>query len=274
MSNHVLEAVLADLEAESLQLEGWVAPLDDDGWNTVTTPEGWTIANQVAHLAWTDWASSVAIEDGQALEDLTKVALETWDADPPFVDAESIRWATNVASHAQQLERWRAGRARLAEDLRAVPDGQKIKWFGPPMSAASMATARMMETWGHAQDVADALGIGVPKTDRCRHVCHIGFRTRAYVYASRFMELPAVDVKLELVSPSGEIWTFGDPDAPESITGSAWDFALLATRRRHISDTDVVAHGPAAEEWLPMVQSFAGPPGNDPLPLAERTIGA
>jgi uncharacterized protein (TIGR03084 family) len=273
MTNPVLESVLTDLEGESLQLEGWVAPLDEAGWATVTTPEGWTVTNQIAHLAWTDWASLVAIGEGQPWQDLLTKALETFNADPPFVDAESIRWATNVDTHTEQLERWRAGRAELAAALRAVPDGQKLQWFGPPMSPTSMATARMMETWGHSQDVAEGLGIEVPKTDRCKHVCHIGFRTRGYVYASHFMEVPDVDVKLELTSPSGENWVFGNADAPESITGSAWDFALLATRRRHISDTDVIAHGAAAEEWLPMVQSFAGPPGNDPLPLSERTVG-
>lgn len=271
--NDVLESVLADLEAESLQLEGWVAPLDDAGWETVTTPEGWTVANQIAHLAWTDWASSTSVEGGKAWDDLLNLAFATWDADPPFVDAESIRWATNVDSHAEQLERWRTGRAKLAADLRAVPDGTKLNWFGPPMSPASMATARMMETWGHSQDVAEGLGIEVPITDRCKHVCYLGTRTRGYVYASRFMEVPDVEVKVELISPSGETWLWGNPDAAESITGSAWDFALLATRRRHISDTDVQAHGAAAQEWLPMVQAFAGPPGNDPLPLSQRTVG-
>jgi uncharacterized protein (TIGR03084 family) len=271
MTNSVLEAVLADLEAESLQLEGWVTPLDEAGWATVTTPEGWTVANQIAHLAWTDWASSCAIEDGAEWEALINEAIKSIESSPGFVDVESERWASNVDT-AGQLARWRKGRAKLAADLRAVPDGQKLKWFGPPMSPASMATARMMETWGHSQDVAEGLDIEVPRTDRCKHVCYLATRTRGYVYASRFMEAPDIEVRVELTSPSGEKWTWGSDEAAESITGSAWDFALLATRRRHVDDTDVVAHGAAAEEWLPMLQAFAGPPGNDPKRLSERNL--
>ena len=52
----------------------------------------------------------------------------------------------------------RPDRARQA--LREVPTGQKMPWFGPPMSPASMATARFMETWAHALDVYDAAAQG------------------------------------------------------------------------------------------------------------------
>ena len=52
--NGVLEAVLADLTTEGDRLESIVAPLDDDGWRTPTPAAGWTVATQVAHLAWTD----------------------------------------------------------------------------------------------------------------------------------------------------------------------------------------------------------------------------
>ena len=60
--------------------------------------------------------------------------------------------------------------------------GRSCPWFGPPMSAASMATARLMETWAHGQDVADALGVDRQPTDRLRHVAHIGVRARDYAY--------------------------------------------------------------------------------------------
>ena len=52
-----------------------------------------------------------------------------------------------------------------AVDIAATPrpmypaDGRKLPWFGPPMSAASMASARLMETWAHGADVADTLGV-------------------------------------------------------------------------------------------------------------------
>jgi hypothetical protein len=33
------------------------------------------------------------------------------------------------------------------------------------------------------------------------------------------------------------------------------------TQRRHPADTDLVAHGELAVEWLSLAQAFAGPPG-------------
>ena len=48
-----IEPILADLMAEGDALDALVAGLDDAGWATPTPAEGWTIAHQVAHLAWT-----------------------------------------------------------------------------------------------------------------------------------------------------------------------------------------------------------------------------
>ena len=63
-----------------------------------------------------------------------------------------------------------------------MADGRKLPWFGPPMSAASMATARLMETWAHGLDVADALGVHRPATARLRSIAHIGVRTRDFAF--------------------------------------------------------------------------------------------
>jgi uncharacterized protein (TIGR03084 family) len=258
-------AVLADLAAESEQLDGWVAALTDDGWATVTTPEGWTVAHQVAHLMWTDRASLAAIAGGHEWDLLVGVAQK----DPTgFVDSETER-LVEIAPDSL-LHHWRDSRQRLADALAAVPAGDKIAWFGPAMSAASMATARHMETWAHSQDVAEALGVDVPRTDRVRHVCHLGVRTRGFAYLMRGLEAPAVDVRVELTGPSGDVWAWGPEDAENRVTGDAWDFALLATRRRHRVDVDVSAVGDAADGWLDVVQTFAGLPGNDPVPLSER----
>ena len=68
------------------------------------------------------------------------------------------------------LADWRATRTALHDALVTVPEGRKLPWFGPPMSAASMATARLMETWAHGQDVADALGARREPTERLREV--------------------------------------------------------------------------------------------------------
>ena len=265
MTNEVLESVLADLIAETGQLESWVTPIQDVDWTTVTTPEGWTVSHQIAHLAWTDNASLVAINGGEPFDALLAVAMN----DPTgFVDTETEEWSHLPPS--EHLTRWQKGRAQLAEALRGVPEGTKIPWFGPPMSPTSMVTARFMETWGHGHDVAEGLGQSYPENDRCKHVCHIGVRARANAYAMRGEQDPGTDLRVELTAPSGALWTWGGADAENRVTGNGYDFALLATRRRHRRDVDVQAEGEVADHFLDIVQAFAGMPGNDPKALTER----
>jgi uncharacterized protein (TIGR03084 family) len=256
--------VLADLAAESEQLDSWVEGLGDEDWARITTPEGWTIAHQIAHLAWTDDASVTAINDPDAFAEGLKIAA----ANPTgYVDDAANEGAKTPPP--ELLQKWRDGRDRLARELADVPDGEKIAWYGPPMSPTSMATARIMETWAHGHDVAGALDIVPPQTDRCKHVCHLGVRTRGFAYMVRGEQVPEVEVHVALTGPSGDLWTWGSPDAPQRITGSGYDFALLATRRRHVDDVDVHAEGADAAHWLTIVQAFAGLPGNDPQRLSE-----
>ncbi|MFY0409874.1 TIGR03084 family metal-binding protein [Solicola sp. PLA-1-18] len=257
--NDVLDSVLADLATEGDALRALVADLPADGWRTPTPSPGWTVAHQVAHLHWTDDVSVVAISDAEGFASL----LERAAGDPAgVVDAAAERLVALPSD--ELLRRWDATRTMLVDALRGVPSGTRIGWFGPPMSAASMATARLMETWAHGQDVAEALGHETVPHDRARHVAHLGVRTRGFAYAVHGLAAPTSEVRVELAAPSGDTWAWGPEDAEQRVTGSGWDFALLATRRRHRDDVDVHAHGADADEWLGLVQAFAGLPGPDP----------
>ncbi|HRD60339.1 MAG TPA: maleylpyruvate isomerase family mycothiol-dependent enzyme, partial [Nocardioides sp.] len=130
-----------------------------------------------------------------------------------------------------------------------------------PMSAASMATARFMETWAHALDVYDAAGERPAPTDRIRHVAHLGVRTRDFAFSVHGEEPPAGEFRVELTAPSGELWTWGPEDAAQRVGGPAYDFCLLVTQRVHRDDTELVAEGVDAEHWLTIAQAFAGPSG-------------
>lgn len=256
--NDRLASVLGDLRAEGDQLDALVAPLADDpsGWRRPTPAAGWDVAHQVAHLAWTDEMAVLAATDQTGWDAGVLAAGEDPDG---FVDAEAARGSDVPA--AALLDRWRTSRTRLVEALSAVPEGARIPWYGPPMSATSMATARFMETWAHARDVADALGVELPPDDRVRHVVHLGVRTRGFAYANRGLPAPAGDVRVSLALPSGALVEHGPHDAAASVTGSAHDFALVVTQRLHLADADLTVVGAAAAEWLEIAQAFAGPPG-------------
>jgi uncharacterized protein (TIGR03084 family) len=249
----VLAAVLADLQAESADLDTLVAALDAAQWQRDTPAPGWTIAHQIGHLAWTDDLATLAATDHEGFDVALRSVVTEFEG---YIDRAAAEWA----AAPELLTGWRDGRAMLASALQAVPAGAKLPWFGPPLSATSMATARLMETWAHGQDIADALGFARPPTHRLRHVAHLGIRTRDFAYRVRDLTPPATPFRVELQAPDGSVWTWGDPGAVDRVTGPALDFCLLVTQRRNRSDLDLVATG-AADAWLDIAQAFAGPPG-------------
>jgi uncharacterized protein (TIGR03084 family) len=250
------DSVVADLRAESDELDALVTNLPEERWRTATPAPGWTIAHQIAHLLWTDRVAVIAVTDEAGF---SEVLTEAATNPTGFVDegAEEL----SALPPAEMLDEWRRTRTRLHDELRTVADGRKLPWFGPPMSAASMATARLMETWAHGLDVADALGVTRPATARLRSIAHIGVRTRDFAFAVHGLPTPADPFLVELRAPAGETWTWGPADAAQRVTGSAEDFCLLVTQRRPRAELDVTAEGPDARTWLTIAQAFAGPPG-------------
>lgn len=259
-----LDDVLGDLAEECKRIEAWVSPLSESQWRTPTPAAGWDIATTIGHLTWTDEVVAIAATDKTAWDQLVLSAID----DPEgFVDRAAAVVAE--APGAEILDRWRAGRSELFRTLRGYGEGEKVPWFGPPMSPTSMATARFMETWAHGLDVAEGLGVTADPTDRIRHVAHLGIRTRDYSFTNRGLEPPTQEFGITLEAPSGETWTWGPVDAEQTVAGSAYDFALLVTRRRHRDDLDLVAHGVDADHWLDIAQAFAGPPGEPRAPHDE-----
>jgi uncharacterized protein (TIGR03084 family) len=261
-----LTALLADLRAEGDELDAMVASLPDGGWIRPTPSAGWTIAHQVAHLAWTDDRALLSTTDTEAFHAEAAEALRAHPSPQRWVDEGAAEGARTPP--AELLDRWRRGRARLADALAAVPAGVKLPWYGPPMSPASMATARLMETWAHTTDVADALGVRRVPTARLRHVAHLGVRTRDFAYGAMNLIPPAEPFLVRLDAPDGSVWAWGPQDAAQRVSGPALDFCLLVTQRVHREDTRLVAVGTDADRWLDLAQAFAGPPGDGRKPGA------
>jgi uncharacterized protein (TIGR03084 family) len=270
-----LAVLLGDLNDESAELDAMVGGLSDVDFERPTPSPGWTIAHQIAHLGWTDTVATIAVTDPDGFNAVLAQAVE----DPlGFVDRAAIE---GLAPPPELLARWRAGRSTLADALIRMPAGTKAPWFATAMSATSMATGRLMETWAHGGDVADALGVTRQPTSRLRHIAYLGYRAMGHSFATHVRPVPEQSVRVELAAPAGTarlpedradpsphatgrsetLWTFGPEQSANVVTGTALDFCLLVTQRRHRDDLALEATGPIADEWLDVAQAFAGPPG-------------
>ena len=251
-----MDAICDDLAAEHEALDALVRDLPDEGWDLATPAPGWMVRDQISHLWFFDGTARLAVVDADAFaaSSATLLAEVADGVDPSIAPGRAVAPEELLAS-------WRAGRAALLGALRPLDPKTRVPWYGPAMGARSFATARLMETWAHGQDVADALGVERESTARLRHVAHIGVTARPYAFATNGREVPGADVRVELVAPDGSAWTWGPEDAPDRVRGDALDFCLVVTQRRHPQDTGLVVEGPVASEWIGIAQAFAGPPG-------------
>lgn len=257
-----LGVLLAHLELETAPILGLLAALEPQRFSTPTPAAGWSVLDQVTHLAYFDEVATAAVGGP---ESFGRFAAEAASLGTAYVDDVAARYRDMDPSGA--LSWWRSSRAAMAEVVGRSDARARVPWFGAEMSVASLVTARIMETWAHGQDVYDALDEAHPVTDALYDVALLGARTRANSYVARGLVPPADEVAVELRAPDAATWTFGS--GPVAIRGEAVEFCLLATQRRHLDDTSLVAVTPAGAEWLGIAQAFAGPPGT-----GRRAVGA
>jgi uncharacterized protein (TIGR03084 family) len=256
-----VDALCDDLAAEHADLDRIVA--DGARLDAPTPAEGWSVGDQISHLWFFDQRALLALTDPDAFAEDAKA----------LVASMTVTGGTDLSLEqgravdgADLLANWRRDREALIAHARTVDPKTRVPWYGPAMSARSFVTARLMETWAHGQDVVDALGAVRAPTGRLRHVAHIGVGARRFSYAANGREMPPTDIRVELLAPSGEMWTWGSEEATDTVRGPALDFCLLVTQRRHRDDVALVVEGPAADEWLDIAQAFAGPPGEGRRP--------
>lgn len=261
MSTALVRGLTGDLEAEAADLHALLDPLPEKDWRRSTPAPGWTIHDQVAHLAHFDGVTRLALAQPAELIAL-RDGIEDLQA---YVDG--IGPANAHRSGAQMLQWWRTEQHGLIEAALAAEEGERVPWFGPAMSLPSKLTARIMETWAHGQDIADALGATRAPTDRLRHVARIGVLAMPNSFRTHGLDVPTAPIRVALTPPTGGAeWVWGPDEAPDAVTGTAHDFCLVATQRRHVDDTGLRVVGPAAEAWMRVAQTFAGPAGRGRQP--------
>ena len=252
----VRDGVVADLAAETASLLELVSGLGEVDWNAPTPAPGWSIRDQIAHLAYFDDATLLAIDDPAGF---ARQRSELLTLGPGFPDA--------VAAAHRSRSGWRClawlerSRPALLDAYRAADPSLRLPWYGPDMNLVSSATGRLMETWAHGQDIADTVGVVRPATARLRHIADLGVRTFGFAYRLRGRPVPDAAVRVEVDAPDGSRWIWG-PDADDTVHGTALDFCLVVTQRRNLADTRLRVSGPTATEWMSIAQAYAGAPGD------------
>jgi uncharacterized protein (TIGR03084 family) len=263
-----VERLLADLDDERAAVMALVRDIPRADWQRPTRAVPWTVRDQIAHLGWFDGAFARAMStpaDFEAERDaITDIEgfVERTLADVPEVGPAALAW-------------WQDAARAFDSAARGCDASARLPWYGPAMSLRSAITSRIMETWAHGTDVADALGARLAPSDRLRHVADLAVRARAQGYRVRGLDVPETPVRVELTGPSGDAWTWGpsvrsgehaDRATPSDvIRGDAEEFCLVLVRRRHVDDTGLAVTGDAAREWMLLGQAFAGTPGADPV---------
>lgn len=259
-----MKTICRDLADEYAALDAIVAGLDDSQWEIVTPFDGWTIKDEISHIAYFDRAARLSACDADAFQADMQKMLEG------FTDYDSMHRKVNAVGGQmpsdELLDWWRTERASLLEAFSGLDPKTRLPWYGPTMSARSSATARLMETWAHGQDIVDALKRTRPATDRLRHIAHIGVSTFGWSFQNREMAVPEQVVRVELTGPSGDLWIWGGADVREVVRGKAEDFCLVVTQRRNVADTGIETIGETAAKWMQLAQAFAGPPEEVPEP--------
>jgi uncharacterized protein (TIGR03084 family) len=256
-----MKDILVDLKAEHEALDRLLVTLSDAQWDLSTPAEGWSVRDSVSHIAHID---EVAVQimrgDNSPLETAKKVLMGFND-----IGIEKGRGM----KPSQVLAWWREARAIMLDELGKRDPKERLPWFAMPMGAKAFATARLMETWAHGLDCFDAVGAIPEDTDRLRHVALLAYLARPFAYQMNQLPVPATPPRIELVLPSGALWTQGPEDGSQRIRGAAGEFCRVAVRRRHWKDTVLQVEGEEARRFLEIAQTYAGYGGSGRRPMGE-----
>jgi uncharacterized protein (TIGR03084 family) len=281
-----VDAIITALAQQQAELAGLLAPLNERDWQQPSPCEGWTVADVVLHLAQTEELALASVR-GRYAEVVGDLSAGTGfpgtvdDGAALMVERERGQPATAVR------DRWQTGADTLRNAFSACDPHERVTWVAGELSARTLATTRLAETWIHTGDVADALGRTVAPTDRLWQVARLAWRTVPYAFARAGREL-AGPVAFELLSPSGETWDFVPETAGTStphshartgpdplkenlsirgpvrggapltvIRGDAVELCLVAARRVAPEDTDLRGEGPDADAVLELVRTYA-----------------
>lgn len=242
-----MREILSDLVAEQQFLDQFLQRITLKDWDRMTPARGWTIRDTISHLAESEELSAAAIQ-GTADLDRLRAA--------PDLDAirqEAVRKGRKMRPQ-DVIEWWRGGRAKVVEPLSHMRASDRIDWIEGTMSARTLATVRLMETWAHGLDIYATMKADIEDTARIRHVCWLGWKTLPYAFKQAGLDY--TPVRVEVIGPGYAKWVYGPQDTDQLIKGSASDWARVSVRRKKADDTRLKVTGEVAQQALEVVRAY------------------
>jgi uncharacterized protein (TIGR03084 family) len=245
--------IVAALTEQNAELAGRLSFLDDRDWQRPSGCEGWSVCDVVLHLAQTNELAT-ASADGRMAEAIAELAGTAGggsvdDGADFLVEQERGQPASAVR------ERWQVSTEVLRQRFEDTDPHQRLEWVAGRVSARTLATTRLAETWIHAGDVGVAFGWAPSPTDRLWHVARLAWRTLPYAFARAGREQPGA-IAFELRGPNRDLWSFTpDSAAGTTVRGDAVELCLVAARRLRPEDTSLRVDGP--DPVLELVRTYA-----------------
>lgn len=252
----MMHAIVTALAEQQAELSALLSGRDERDWQRDSRCDGWTVADVVLHLAQTDALALASVQGrfDKVVQELTQGLSTAGSVD----DGSAFMVARERGQPAAAIhERWQSGAAALCDALQGRDPRDRVVWVAGELTARTLASTRLAETWIHTDDVAAAFDTVLAPTDRLWHIARLAWRTLPYAFARSGREL-AGPVAFELRSPSGAGWDFV-PDAPPltTIRGAAAELCAVAARRADPADTSVRGDGPDAGAVLELVRTYA-----------------
>jgi uncharacterized protein (TIGR03084 family) len=244
---------LTDQQAETAILLDGVTIAEAD---IATRCSGWSVADVLVHLAQSDEMAIVSLTDGFGTAAVDNTS--GWGGGTSVDEsvAAMVERERGVP-FADVLNRWKLAAAGLVAILGGMDLSTRVPWVAGNLSARTLATTRLCETWIHTEDIADALGVDLVPSDRLKLIARLAWRTLPYAFYSSGLTMTG-PVAFRLIGPSGERWEFL-PDEPEvtTISGSAIDLCAVAARRIDPAATALTGEGPDVADVLALVRTYA-----------------
>ena len=244
--------------------------LKEQDYEMPTQFKGWTFNNVIGHLHVWNYAADISLKDGDEWKNFANSALQALGNGSSMNEFEQT--ITKGIQGPELLSMWKEYYTDMTERFAVADPKKRVKWMGPDMSVRSSISARHMETWAHAQELYDSLGLDRINEDRIKNIVIIGNNTFKWCFTVHKKTLPSIRPYLKLISPSGEIWEYNEFSEEHKIEGLAEEFCQVVTQVRNIQDVNLKLTGSIAEEWMSVAQCFAGGAEQPPKPGTRKKI--